>query len=160
MKENMNFYLCGENNKNNLRVVFKQPLLIKAGSSVEMKAVMIEYTPTANYRSDTFAIQTDLPIKAFHSKNSNITGAAVEERIIAFVPPNQNDDCSADDPAAGRPTIALRSYEPFQPVMHNMENNDISLNAINFQILDGNSLEPKANVLKFKISFCIIHDDC
>ena len=64
MKENMNFYLCGENNKNNLRVVFKQPLLIKAGSSVEMKAVMIEYTPTANYRSDTFAIQTDLPIKA------------------------------------------------------------------------------------------------
>jgi len=71
------------------------------------------------------------------------------------VPPNQNDDDSADDPAGGRPTIALRSYEPFQPVMHNMENNELSLNSINFQILDGNSLEPKANVLKFKISFCI-----
>jgi hypothetical protein len=160
MKEKVNFYLNGENDKNNLRVVFKQPLLLKAGSSVEVKAVVVEYTPTAGYRTDSFAIQTDLPIKSFHSKNNNITGAAVEDRIIAFVPPAQNDESNGDDPGGGRPTIALRSYEPYQVIHHNMENNEISLNAINFQILDGNSLEPKANVLKFKIAFCIIHGDC
>jgi hypothetical protein len=34
------------------------------------------------------------------------------------------------------------------------------LNAINFQILDGASLEPKANVLNFQIAFCLIHGDC
>ena len=160
MKEKHNFYLNGKAGENNLRVVFKQPLLLKPGSSVEVKAVVIQYTPAAGYNSDSFAIQTDLPIKSFHSKKDTITGAAVEDRIIAFVPPYQNDDSNADDPGGGRPTVALRSYEPYQVIHHNMENNEVSLNAINFQILDGASLEPKANVLNFQIAFCLIHGDC
>ncbi len=160
MKERINFYLNGKHNENDLRVVFKQPLFLKAGSKVEVNAVVIEWTPTASYRTDTFAIQSDLPIKAFHSKAPVITGDAVEDRILCYVPPAQNDDSSGDDPAFGRPAVALRSYEPYQPVIHDLSNNELSLNAINFQILDGNGLEPKANVLKFKISFTITHGEC
>lgn len=159
MREKINFYLCGVNNSNNLRVVFKQPLLIHKNATVEVKAVVVEYTPGgATYRTDSLAILTDLPIKSFHSKSTAITGDAVEDRIICFVPPAQNDDVSGDAPAFGAPAVAMRSYEPVQTVMHNMENNELSINAINFQVLDGNSLVPKANTLKFKISFCIEHE--
>ena len=157
MKEKLNFYLNGTPNSNNLRVVFKQPLLLKANSSVEVKAVVINYGPLPGYRQNSFAIETDLPIKSFHSKGDNITGAAVEDRIIAFVPPNQNDESNGDDPGAGVPAVAVRSYEPFQEIHHNMENNEISLNAINFKVLDGASLVPLSNINNFSISFCIIH---
>ena len=159
-EEKLNFYLTGENSKNDLRVVFKQPLLLKPNSKVEVKYVMIEYTPAAGYRTDTFAIQTDLPIKSFHSKSAQFTGDAVEDRIMVLVPPYQNEESSGDDPGAGRPTVGLRSYEPYQPVIHDMSNNELSINAINFQILDGNDLVPKDNVLKFKIGFCIYHGGC
>ena len=157
-EEKLNFYLTGESNKNDLRVVFKQPLLLKPNSKVEVKYVVCEYTPAgASYRTDTLAIQTDLPIKSFHSKS---TGDAVEDRIMVLVPPVQNEEVSGDQPAVGNPVVAMRSYEPFQPVIHDMSNNELSLNAINFQILDGNSLVPKDNVLKFKIGFCIYHGGC
>jgi len=163
MKKNYRHFNLNANIGNDrFRVVFKQPLTLKANSVIEVKAVSIYWTAAAGYRSLPFAVLTDLPINTFFAKVSTNAGnitEAVENKVLIHIPANQNDDVTGDDPAAGLPTIALRTYEPFQEVVHYMDNNELSINAINFSIVNGETLEPAAHILEASLSFCI-YENC
>ena len=159
MKELLNFNLNAPFGTHSHTVVFKQPLKIHANTNVVVNSVVIEWVPLTGYKQDSFCIITDLPIKTFHSKGfEGQRGGAAENRVMVFVPPNQDNDSSVDDPAAGIPLIAQRSYEPVQPVVHTMLNNELSLNAINFQVVDAINLQPRTDVNYFSVNFTLSHD--
>lgn len=159
MKNNLRTFTLNANVANNeFQVVFKQPLLIAPNSKVEFKMARIVWTGAADYRQRSYAIQTDLPITNFFAKQNTDVGnrsEAVEDRILAYVPPAQNDDVSGDDPAGGIPAIALRVYEPYQDITHPLDNNVISLNSMNFKLLSGNTLVPFTDILEATIQFTI-----
>jgi len=159
MKNNLRTFTLNANiNNNEFQVVFKQPLLIAPNSKVEFKLARIEWTGAVGYRQRSYAIQTDLPITNFFAKQNADAGnrsEAVEDRILAYVPPAQNDDVSGDDPAGGVPLVALRVYEPYQDITHPLDNNVISLNSMNFKIVDGTDLTPLTDILEATIQFTI-----
>jgi len=159
MREIINFTLNSPTGQHEDTIVFKQPLLLNANTTVTINSAVISWTPLAGYKEDAFIILTDLPIKTFHSKAfPGQRGSAVEDRVMVFIPPNQDADSNADDPGAGIPAVALRSYEPVQPVVHTMLNNELSINAINFQVVDALSLQPRTDVGYFIINFAFSHD--
>jgi len=159
MRELINFTLNAPQGANSHTVAFKQPLLIKPNSNINVNSVVINWTPLTGYKDDTFAILTDLPIKTFHAKGfEGQNGGAAEDRLLIFVPPNQPDQSDVDDPAAGVPVLAVRSYEPVQPVIHTMLNNELSLNSIHFQVVDGFTLAPRTDIDQFTVSFTLSHE--
>ena len=159
MRELINFTLNSPQGLNEHTVVFKQPLLIKPDSTITVNSIVINWTPLTGYKDDTFIILTDLPIKTFHAKGfAGQNGGAAENRVFVYVPPNQPDESEGTDPPAGVPAVALRSYEPVQPVVHTMLNNELSLNAINFQVVDGFSLQPRTDILTFTVNFTLSHE--
>ena len=159
MKELLNFNLNSPIGTHSHTVVFKQPLLVHPNTSVIVNSVVIEWTPLTGYKEDSFCIITDLPIKTFFAKGfEGQRGAAAEDRVMVFVPPNQDGESSADDPGAGIPATALRSYEPVQPIVHTMLNNQLSLNAINFHVVDAVSLQPRTDVNYFSVNFTLSHE--
>lgn len=161
MKELLNFNLNSPIGTHEHTIVFKQPLSIAMNTNVIINSVVIEWAPLTGYKEDSFCIITDLPIKTFHSKGfEGQRGSAAEDRVMVFVPPNQDADSSADDPPFGIPTTALRSYEPVQPIVHTMLNNALSLNAINFQVVDAISLQPRTDVNYFSVNFTLEHQHC
>lgn len=159
MREVINFTLNSPQGANSHTVVFKQPLLIKPDSTITVNSAVISWNPLTGYLEDDFCILTDLPIKTFHSKGfEGQRGGAVEDRVLIYVPPNQNDADNADDPVAGVPTVAVRSYEPVQPVVHTMLNNELSLNAIHFQVVDAINLAPRTDIQSFTVTFTLSHE--
>jgi len=159
MRELINFTLNSPEGEGEHTVVFKQPLLIKPDSTITVNSVVINWTPLTGYKDDTFVILTDLPIKTFHAKGfKGQNGGGAEDRVFVYVPPNQPDQSDVDDPAFGVPALAVRSYEPVQPVVHTMLNNELSINAINFQVVDGFSLAPRTDILQFTVNFTLSHE--
>lgn len=159
MRELINFTLNSPQGEGEHTVVFKQPLLIKPNSTITVNSAVIAWNPLTGYLEDDFVILTDLPIKTFHSKGFNgQAGGAVEDRVFVYIPPNQNDADNADDPGAGIPTVAVRSYEPVQPVIHTMLNNELSLNAINFKVVDALNLAPRTDIQSFTVTFTLSHE--
>ena len=85
MRELINFTLNAPQGANSHTVVFKQPLLIKPNSNINVNSVVINWTPLTGYKDDTFAILTDLPIKTFHAKGfEGQNGGAAENRLLIF----------------------------------------------------------------------------
>jgi len=159
MRELINFTLNAPQGTGEHTIVFKQPLLIKPDSTITVNSVVVNWTPLTGYKDDTFCILTDLPIKTFHAKGFNgQAGGAVEDRVFAFVPPNQPDQSDVDDPATGVPALAVRSYEPVQPIVHTMLNNEFSINSINFKVVDGFSLAPRTDIDQFTVTFTLSHE--
>lgn len=159
MRELINFTLNSPEDDGDHTVVFKQPLLIKPNSTITVNSVVITWNPLTGYKDDSFVILTDLPIKTFHAKGfRGQNGGAAEDRVFVYVPPNQPDQSAVDDPATGVPALAIRSYEPVQPVVHTMLNNELSINAIHFQVVDGFSLAPRADILQFTVNFTLSHE--
>ncbi len=159
MRELINFTLNSPQGANSHTVVFKQPLLIKPNSTITVNSAVINWTPLTGYLEDDFCILTDLPIKTFHAKGfEGQVGGAVEDRVFVYVPPNQNDADNADDPGAGIPASAVRSYEPVQPVIHTLLNNELSLNAINFRVVDAFNLAPRTDIQSFTVTFTLSHE--
>lgn len=159
MKELINFTLNAPQGASSHTAVFKQPLLIPANSTITVNSVVVNWTPLTGYKDDTFAVLTDLPIKTFANAGfEGQRGGVVENRVFAFVPPNQPDQSDVDDPATGVPTLAVRSYEPVQPIVHTMLNNEISLNAIHFQIVNGFNFAPRTDIDQFTVSFTLSHE--
>ncbi len=155
--KNHNFFLNGEAGENSFTLVFKQPLMLKPNDSVVFNMANVQFSPQAGYLKKKFAVMTDLPIKTFHTKPTAVgSRTGVEDRILAFLPPNNRGDDNMDDPGGGLPGVAGRTYEPYQPVVHHLENNPVSLNAINFRIVDGETLEPFPNITHFSLSLTIM----
>jgi hypothetical protein len=152
-----NFVLKLDVSDNEARVAFQQPVTIPANSELVVYWAAIYYEPAADYVAEGFDIQCDLPIKQFtnYITSTPSNAPAVELPIILSVPPSEQADQNADDPGA-LPTVGLRLREPFEPVKHELLNQEQQINSITFKMRDFlNDRQPNYTVNNLSISFCI-----
>ena len=152
-----NFVLKLDVSNNEARVAFQQPVTIPANSELVVYWAAIIYEPTADYLTEGFDIQCDLPIKQFtnYITSTPSNAPAVELPIILSVPPSEQADQNADDPGA-LPAVCVRLREPFEPVKHELLNNEQQINSITFKMRDFlNDRQPNYTVNELSISFCI-----
>ena len=152
-----NFVLKLDVSSNEARVAFQQPVTIPANSELVVYWASIDYTPGADYLTEGFDIQCDLPIRQFtnYITETPSNGPAVELPIIMSVPPSEQAGQNADDGGL-LPTVAVRVREPFEPVKHELMNNEQQINSITFKLKDFfNDRQPNYTVNQMAISFCI-----
>ena len=152
-----NFVLKLDVADNEARVAFQQPVTIPANSELVVYWAAIIYEPEADYLTEGFDIQCDLPIKQFTNYITSFpsNAPAVELPIILSVPPSEQADQNADDPGA-LPDLCVRLREPFEPVKHDLLNQEQQINSITFKMRDFlNDRQPNYNVNELSISFCI-----
>lgn len=152
-----NFVLKLDIKENEARVAFQQPVTIPANSQLVVYWCCVEFVPEADYLSEGFDIVCDLPIRQFtnYITETPSNAPAVELPIIMSIPPSEQANLNADDPAA-LPALAIRVREPFEPVMHDLMNNEQQINSITFKIKD--FLQDRQTIFgveQLSISFCI-----
>ncbi len=152
-----NFVLKLDVSNNEARVAFQQPITIPANSELVVYWASVEYAPVADYLTFGFDIQCDLPIKQFtnYITETPSNAPAVELPIILSVPPSEQADQNPTDPTS-LPTVALRLREPFEPVKHELMNQEQQINSMTFKLRDfTNDRQPNVEVETMAISFCI-----
>lgn len=152
-----NFVLKTTVSNNETRVVFQQPITIPKDSELVVYWAAVEYTPVADYLTMGFDIQCDLPIKQFTNYITDYpaNSPAVELPIIISIPPSEQAEQDPSDPGV-LPTLALRLREPFEPIHHDLLNNEQQINSITFKFKDFiNDRQPNVEVAEMQISFCI-----
>ena len=152
-----NFVLKLDVQENEARVAFQQPITIPANSEVVVYWASIAFTPEADYLTEGFDIQCDLPIRQFtnYITSTPSNAPAVELPIIMSVPPSEQAELDPTDPGV-LPAVGIRVREPFEPIKHELMNQEQQINSITFKVKDFfNDRQPNYAVNEMAISFCI-----
>jgi len=144
-------------------VQFKQHLVIPQKAKLQVNFIQLEFnSPSAGYLESRFSILTDLPIKTFFStasgaKNNN----AILNNLLCYVPIRHQETENLDDPGAGIPNAVGFTYEPHQPLIHDIDGNTLQLNSMKFKITKGDTLEIVDGTEFFDATICftIITDE-
>jgi hypothetical protein len=149
--------------ESDFNVQFKQHLVIPQTAKLQVNFIQLKLlSPQAGYLEDAYSILTDLPIKTFFSAGSIPVkkNNAILDNLLCYVPLQNQTEQNLDDPAA-LPTAAGFTYEPHQPLIHDIDGNTLQLNSMNFKITEGETLIPLSSTLfqEATICFTIITDE-
>lgn len=140
------------------RFIFDEPITIKPNSTIVVYWANVQVAaPQADYLKNGFIIYIKLPTNTMTNSNDQDENA-FKKSIFLAIPPATQADNSGDDPA-GLPLVSNYTYEPFTPVVHEMENQEQQITSLSFQIVDLITQEPAPiNITPatgVSISFCI-----
>lgn len=142
-------------------IQFKQHLVIPAKAKLQVNFIQIRLQPYAGYLEFPYAILTDLPIKTFFASSVGAkNNQTIENNLLAYVPITNQADLNLDDPLA-LPAVGGLTYEPHQPLIHEIDGNEIQLNSMRFRFVNGDSLilVPEDNFVDVTVSFTIFTDE-
>jgi len=128
------FVLTGNLVDGNLTQLFKQPITIPKNAIVEVKWVQIGgFSFTTGYKSRGYTVHIDLPISV---QQTDITDVGFERKVLINIPPLNYADADADDPGGGLPAQGQILYEPHNPVIHYLRNNECQINQFTIKVRD------------------------
>jgi hypothetical protein len=142
-------------------IQFKQHLVIPQKAKLQVNFVQIRVLPYANYLQQSYAILTDLPIKTFYASSVGAKlNKAVQNNLLVYVPLTNQAFQDLDDPPA-LATAGGFTYEPHQPLIHEIDGNELQLNSMNFKFVDGDTLisVPETDFIDITVSFTIFTDE-
>lgn len=142
-------------------IQFKQHLVIPQKAKLQVNFIQLRITPYNGYLELPYAILTDLPIKTFFASSVGAkNNQTIENNLLAYVPITNQADQDLDDPVA-LPSAGGFTYEPHQPLIHEIDGNEIQLNSMRFRVVNGDSLilVPEDNLVDVTVSFTIFTDE-
>ena len=114
--------------------------------------ITYDFTPTTGYLNRGHSISIDLPIKL--NQVNGGTDRGFERKILVNVPPSEQPGLDTTDGVM--PAIARRTYEPYQPIIHHLNNNEMSINEFSIIVSDMFSMAPPTdNIGNASIYFVI-----
>ncbi len=155
------FTLTSPVQENDFTIQFKQHLVIPAKAKLQVNFIQLLIQPEAGYLQRPYAILTDLPIKTFFTTSQGAqNNQTIENNLLAYVPITNQTDQDIDDPTA-LPAIGGITYEPHQPLIHEIDGNEIQLNSMRFRFVNGSNLEliDENEFAYVTVSFTIFTDE-
>lgn len=142
-----------------VRVAFKEPITIPQNAQVVVYWGSVEFTAGVGYLNRGFSILADLPLATAQNLTNNAgTDPVYTRKILLNMPPQNQSELDADDPAA-LPAVGVYTYEPYTPVVHLLENQQQQINSITLKVvdLDGQNYDETAYGAfnKVSVAFCI-----
>jgi len=142
-------------------IQFKQHLVIPQKAKLQVNFIQIRILPYNGYLEVPYGILTDLPIKTFFASSVGAkNNQTIENNLLAYIPITNQAEQDLDDPGT-LPSSGGFTYEPHQPLIHEIDGNEIQLNSMRFRIVNGDSLilVPEDNLVDVTISFTIFTDE-
>lgn len=155
------FTLNSPVSKADFTIQFKQHLVIPEKAKLQINFIQVRLLPFSNYLNNSYAILTDLPIKTFFSSSVGAKeNQTILNNLLAYIPLSNQQFQDLDDP----PALATQggfTYEPHQPLIHDIDGNTLQLNSMNFKFVDGETLilVPETDFTDITICFTIITDE-
>lgn len=150
----------GNEDKGEIRVAFKEPITIPQNAQVVVYWGSVEFTPGVGYLNRGFTILADLPLATGQNITTNVAtnAPAYNRKVLLNMPPSNQSELDADDPAA-LPAVGVYTYEPYTPVVHLLENQEQQINSITLKVvdLDGQAYDETSYGAfnKVSVAFCI-----
>ena len=111
-----------------------------------------------SWLNKSYSIIVDLPLNNYKNKNGTANtreNSAVKKQVLAnIVAPFTNVAVNQTTGTTGNSRVST-VYQPYQAIISKMNNNDIEINSINFQIVDMLSDEPAVEINRSVINFTI-----
>lgn len=148
------FVITGNLVDGNLTQLFKQPITIPKNAICEVKWVQLGgFSFTTGYKSRGYTIHIDLPITV---QQTDVSDVGFERKVLLNIPPLNYADASADDPGGGIPAQGQILYEPHNPVVHYLRNNECQINQFTFKVRDLDQQTAQIDdPTNFRAYFCI-----
>jgi hypothetical protein len=139
------YFVQGLYTDNSLQVRFEQPIVIPRNAKIEVRMITYSFTPTTGYLNRGHTFEIDLPIKVQQTDGGDDKG--FERKILANVPPAEQTDLDTTDPGV-LPATARRTYEPYQPILHLLNNNEMSINEFSIKASDLFNQDPPTDEIE------------
>tara|TARA_R100000951_G_C2650900_1_gene184321 strand:+ start:3522 stop:3989 length:468 start_codon:yes stop_codon:yes gene_type:complete len=132
------YFIQGSFTDNRLQVRFEQPISIPRNAKIELKMITYDFSPSTGYLNRGHSFSIDLPIKL--NQVNGGTDRGFERKILVNVPPSEPPNLDTTDGLL--PTTARRTYEPYQSIIHHLNNNEMSINEFSIIVSDMFSIAP------------------
>ena len=134
-----------------------ETIIIRPNQSTLANPLVVSADLNFTWLNQSYSILVDLPLNNFKNKGGTANtraNAAVKQQVLAnIVAPFTNLSINQGNAISGQEVSTL--YQPFQPIVSKMRNNQIEINAMSFQVVDMLTEEPADDIERCVINFTI-----
>ena len=134
-----------------------ETIIIRPNQSTLANPLVVSADLNFTWLNQSYSILVDLPLNNFKNKGGSANtraNAAVKQQVLAnIVAPFTNLSINQGNAISGQEVSTL--YQPFQPIVSKMRNNQIEINAMSFQVVDMLTEEPADDIERCVINFTI-----
>ena len=148
-----------ESDNGEARFVFDEPVSIKANSKIVVYWANVQHDePQTGYLQRGYRIYVNLPVHTMQNDTNQDT-TAYKRNVFLNIPPQNEAERDVADPTPALTDISSITYEPFNPRVLNMKNQEQQITSLTFQIVDLFSGLPNGADIGFAtrltVAFCI-----
>jgi hypothetical protein len=141
-----------------LSIGAQEKITIRPNQSTEANPSTLSVDLNYSWLSQSYSILVDLPLNNFKNKGGTANtrdNAGVKKQVLANIPaPFTNLAVNQTSGTVGSTKVST-VYQPYQPIISKMRNNQIEINSMTFQIVDMLTEEPSTEIKRSVINFTI-----
>ena len=141
-----------------LAIGIQESLSIRPNQSTEANPATISADLNYTWLNQSYSILIDLPLNNFKNKGGSANtrdNAGIKKQVLAnIVAPFTNLAINQTSSNIGSTKIST-VYQPYQPIVSKMRNNQLEINSMSFQIVDMLTEEPATDIIRSVINFTI-----
>tara|TARA_R110000765_G_scaffold357467_1_gene447555 strand:+ start:1225 stop:3018 length:1794 start_codon:yes stop_codon:yes gene_type:complete len=141
-----------------LAIGVQENLIIRPNQSTEANPSTLSAHLHYSWSNQSYSILVDLPLNNFKNKGGTANtrdNAGVKKQVLAnIVAPFTNLAINQTSGTVGSSKVST-VYQPYQPIISKMRNNQIEINSMTFQIVDMLTEEPATDIIRSVINFTI-----